>query len=126
MPPPAVSAPSKTTSKVTSSGSSKPKANKSTSKEVVQSITSAVENITLDPSVSAAATSAAESQPDSLSSVEVATKRLKALKKKLREIEEISKKNEADLTEDQKQKLQRKSAIEAEISELELEVTSGK
>ena len=46
-------------------------------------------------------------------------KKIKALKKKLRDIEEISKKNVADLTPEQVEKLARKEALEQEILELE-------
>lgn len=46
-------------------------------------------------------------------------KKVKALKKKLREIEEIEKKAIADLTPEQVEKLNRKASIEDEIKLLE-------
>ncbi len=46
-------------------------------------------------------------------------KKLKALKKKLRDIEEIAKKNPAELTPEQAEKLGKKDSIENEIKELE-------
>lgn len=45
-------------------------------------------------------------------------KRLKALKKKLREIDELSKKVTSDLTSEQVQKIAKKSAIEEEVQQL--------
>ncbi len=46
-------------------------------------------------------------------------KRLKALRKKLREIDDIKKKSVSELTPEQAEKLNRKSAIEEEIISLE-------
>lgn len=52
-------------------------------------------------------------------------KKLKALKKKLRDIEEIAKKNPAELTPEQAEKLGRKESIENEIKELEATIAAS-
>ncbi len=47
-------------------------------------------------------------------------KKVKALRKKLRDIEEIAAKKSEDLTPEQKEKLSRKAEIESEIARLSL------
>lgn len=47
-------------------------------------------------------------------------KRVKALKKKLREIDEIASKDPAELTADQREKLNRRATLEEELSALSI------
>jgi hypothetical protein len=101
------------------SSDGKPKSNPKSSVSETKSIELQMESVTISRT-EAKSTEPSSSNPDAeLSQANSTEKRLKALRKKLREIEEISKKNASELTPEQVDKLNKRESIEQEISSLE-------
>ena len=95
----------------------KPKAEKK--KDPVAEVTASVAAVSVTPTATPSSSSST-APPESVDPVVAAAKKLKALKKKLREIIEISQKKREDLTPEQVEKLSKKEEVEAEIARLEV------
>lgn len=98
----------------------KPKPEKK--KDATAEVTSAISNLNVAPASVPSSSSSAPAPtpaPEPVDPAVAAAKKLKALKKKLRDIVEISQKKAEDLTPEQVEKLAKKSEIEAEIAKLE-------
>ncbi len=108
-------------------GATKPQIGAASSKNKLKSVIttnstkSSHKTPVIDEEVSIVQLSIDSIDPNASSEIKVSdpVKRLKALRKKLREIDDIEKKSVTELTPEQAEKLNRKSAIEEEIISLE-------